>query len=180
MIKLFLLLSLLPVLMLFPTGRVYAHVLSTDGSIGAILHINPDDSAQSGLPTSYDLWFTDTGGTMRLADCDCNVTVKNNDKTVGSKPLEATSDLDSSNTFTFPEPAVYALEVTGKPKNGASFQPFALSYSLRVTSGDVQTQSVPAILWVGIASAIGLIILAARAMELGGDGARRYHDNGKV
>ncbi|MEJ0073385.1 MAG: hypothetical protein WDN27_04895 [Candidatus Saccharibacteria bacterium] len=48
-------------------GAASAHVLKIDGSIGGVLHINPDDNPTTGNPTDYILSFDDDSGKFNLA-----------------------------------------------------------------------------------------------------------------
>ncbi|HVX57821.1 MAG TPA: hypothetical protein VHA37_08905, partial [Candidatus Saccharimonadales bacterium] len=90
-------------------GLASAHVLKIDGDISAILHINPDDYATSGHPTSYTLWFDDSTGHFTLPACNCTATVRENSQTLSTAPLSITHSLESDNTATFPKPDVYTL-----------------------------------------------------------------------
>lgn len=143
------------------TGTAEAHVLKTDGDIGAVLHINPDDNPTSGTPVSYILSFTDTSGRMTLPNCACGATVLENGKQIAQEPLSDTSAMQSNDTLTFPKAGVYVLQVSGAPKEADAFQPFVLRYTVRVTSGQPTAQPFPVLLWVGIATTMALLLLVA-------------------
>lgn len=138
-----------------------AHVLQTDGSIGAVLHINPDDNPTSEHPADYVMAFNDDDGHFRLSQCDCTLNLLENDKLVATQKLKAVSDGVSENTITFPAPAVYVMRFTGTPIGEATFQPFTLSYNVRVTGEGGPHQPFPWLLWVGMTMTTGLILLAA-------------------
>jgi len=142
-----------------------AHVLKVDGDIGAVLHINPDDNPTTGSPTDYTVSFHDDTGRFSLPKCICRVSIIENGQIVAAKPLVATSSAVSDDRYTFLHPAVYTMRFTGQPKAPGAFQPFRLDYAVRVTDGQVATQPMPALLWVGMAMAIGLILLAAYALD---------------
>ncbi len=158
--------AMLALALLLVGGVAQAHVLEADGDIGAVLHILPDDSPSSGIPTTYELAFEDTSGRLRLSECNCTVTVRGSDQVVRSSLLNVAGRLGSSNSVTFPRADIYTIEVEGKPKQADSFQPFKLSYIVRVNAGNQRIGSVPPLLWVGISGLIGLVILAAYAMEV--------------
>lgn len=145
----------------FYVGPAYAHELQTDGNIGAILHINPDDNPKSGGPTPFYLAFHDKSDQFSLASCDCTLTVEQNGRTIATQALEPTYRTTSENTFTFTEPDVYKLKVTGQPKQAGAFQPFKLTYTLRVAAGQLILQPFPPLLGVGIGLTILLVMLAA-------------------
>ena len=146
---------------IFAPSSASAHVLKTDNQIGAVLHLEPDDDPDSGTPVTYQLVFNDTSGRLDLRDCVCTMTLKNSTGTVNSETLKADRKLDSRNTVTFPEADVYTLIVRGDPRRAGSFQSFRLSYTVRVSDGDVQFQPVPVLLWTGLGGAVALALLAA-------------------
>lgn len=143
----------------------FAHVLDVDGGVGAVLHIKPDDAPIDKVPVEYTLAFQDNGGNFSLKSCDCQVAFIAAGKTIEASPLVATSDTVSDNTVTFPKADVYTMQVSGKPKGGAHFDAFSLNYTIRVTSGQMDTQAFPAALWIGIGMAMALILLGGIAME---------------
>lgn len=142
---------------------VSAHVLKVDGTIGAVLHINPDDNPQVGEGTNYVLSFTDSSGAFSLPACDCTVSFIADGKTLATKPLVVSSNTVSRNHYTFTSPAVYTIQVTGMPKTAGTFQPFTLDYQVRVNGGQTAMQPMPVLLWVGMGMVVGLVLLAAFA-----------------
>ena len=158
----------LMLLLVVTVQPVSAHVLKTDGTIGAILHIAPDDNPKSGVPTTYELAFKDTNNQFTLANCDCSVAIQADSKTIDTQVLGTQYALISKNTYTFPKPNVYTLEVTGQPKQANTFQPFVLTYNVRVEAGknaSDSSESFPLTLAIGMTLMIGLILLAAYAGE---------------
>lgn len=148
----------------FAAEPASAHVLKVDGHIAAVLHINPDDDPISGVPTKYLLFFDDETNRFTLAACTCQVSIQEHGKTIATESIYPTSPTDSSNSYTFPNPDVYTLVVSGRPKRSASFQPFSLSYLVRVSGGVGATaQPFPFMLGVGLTGAMALILLACYA-----------------
>jgi hypothetical protein len=45
--------------------------------------------------------------------------------------------------MTFPRPGAYQLQLSGKPKDGRSFQPFELKFAVTVAAGSVSNQDSP-------------------------------------
>jgi len=142
-----------------------AHVLKTDDTIGAVLHIRPDDAPIANTPVTYVLSFQNNGGNFSLKNCDCSISYVTNGKTVKHAPLVASSSMSSENSVTFPQPAVYVFRVTGMPKAGATFEPFMLEYTVRVGDGQASTQPIPPLLWVGIGMGAALILLYANTQD---------------
>ncbi|HVV66955.1 MAG TPA: hypothetical protein VHB72_02695 [Candidatus Saccharimonadales bacterium] len=152
-------------------GVASAHVLKVDGSIGAVLHINPDDNPTTDGPTDYIMSFDDDNGQFSLPKCDCTVSIINNGQTIATEPLVNSSNEVSENHYTFTEPGVYDMQFTGKPKQSGGFQPFTLNYEVRVTGGQAGARSFPVLLWVGIGMGMLLVLLAAYALNYDSDEA---------
>jgi hypothetical protein len=140
-----------------------AHVLKVDGTIGAILHINPDDSPVSGSLTSYSVSFKDTQSKLNLTDCGCHAEVIQNGTTLSISTLRVVDAFDATGVYTFPSPGVYDLLLIGSPNKGSDFQSFKLTYLIRVLppSGSGSTQPFPLTLGIGLGLMIVLLLIAS-------------------
>jgi hypothetical protein len=107
---------------------VSAHILATDGSIGAILHIDPDDDPIAGEPTNLFWDFKNTKGEFKIEGCSCRIYIIEDGRKIDDEPLSSTTF-----TYIFPKRNVYEIRIAGQPKQGDSFQPFILSYDIRVS-----------------------------------------------
>jgi len=143
---------------------VSAHVLKTDGNIGAVMHVNPDDDPIAGLDSSFYFEFKDKSGKFDPAKCDCNAVILENGKELFKTAIfaQSASLTSSSFTFNFPEKNVYQLKVIGTA-NDNSFQNFTLNYDIRVakdasneTNKIISNESI--IIIGGIIALIALII----------------------
>ncbi|HRH31119.1 MAG TPA: hypothetical protein PK950_00435 [Candidatus Paceibacterota bacterium] len=108
-----------------------AHVLKTDGTMGAILHIDPNDSPVAGEPASIFFDLKDSANIFAVENCVCVVSVLQS----GESILEKTVTRIAPVTYTFPERSIYTVQFSGTPKAGegaATFEPFVLSYDIRV------------------------------------------------
>lgn len=144
-----------------PSSIASAHVLKLDGTIGAVLHINPDDNPVSEQSTNYVLSFEDTSHRFSLSRCLCNVDIVKDTTTLTTQPLVMTSDSISENNYVFPDAGVYTLRITGAPKEANQFQPFSLKYTVRVSGDNASTHhDFPPLLWAGIGLAMGLVLLS--------------------
>lgn len=119
-----------------------AHVLTTDHGVGAVLHISPDDDPVAGSESTLFFAFKDTSGNFSTEGCDCTAIVKREGEEIARAPLTPESDENASFTFIFPEKNVYQVTVTGNPKTEGGFEPFTLSYDVRVARS-TDTQTVP-------------------------------------
>ncbi len=130
------------ILVVFPS-KISAHVLKYDGSIGAVLHVNPDDDPIAGESTNFFFEFKDKDNKFVPDGCDCKAIITENGKQIYSADLfagkEDPSLTDISFSFVFPATDIYKLTITGTPKTPDAFQKFSLSYDIRVarTNGSV-------------------------------------------
>src|SRR6185437_2925128 len=101
-------------------GLASAHVTQTDGSISAIMHIEPDDDPIVGQPTDFFFEFLDQASKFKTADCNCTATISQNGKQLFSTQLFKTSDTSDFVTplfsYSFPSKGVYDVQVSGSPK----------------------------------------------------------------
>ena len=132
--KLFLLAGLL--LFLTFGQRVYAHELKEDGTIQALLHIDPGDEPVAGEQTTFHVEITDTTKKFSTANCDCILQITQGKKTLYDKPMFPKTHGGQPPmmmaTYTFAKKGDYTLTVSGKPKTDGDFQTFSLSYPVSV------------------------------------------------
>ena len=160
-------LALLTLPFLLQSKPVNAHVLETDKSIGAVLHIDPDDDPIAGQKSTFYFDFRDTTNKLSLTDCDCLFTVKEGGTQIYSAPLSVSSTKEGVAGVTFPTRDVYSVQITGKPLNGADFSGFTLSYDIRVDRGTVQLNASRRIKPLQTSLVIGVVITAAYLLLLG-------------
>ncbi len=115
---------------------VSAHILRSDGSIGAVLHIDPEDDPIAGQQSGFFFEFKDKQNKFTPTNCDCTFSINEQSKEIYSQPLfagNANPNLENASIFyTFPKKDVYEVAVVGKPIQANAFQPFTLRYDLRV------------------------------------------------
>ncbi len=152
---------------------VSAHILKTDGSIGAVVHITPDDDPVAGENSQFFFDFKDTNGTFKTDQCNCKVTILKSDVEIFSQSLSQSSNEASANSavfmYTFPERGLYIVKLTGQPLLDNTFKPFTLTYNIRVdreagtttATASAATPSRPFILYTvfGIAFLIFLVTI---------------------
>lgn len=115
---------------------VYAHILLTDGSIGAVVHISPDDDPIVGENADFFFEFKDKDNKFQPQNCDCQYEIKSGNRIVASGDLFASATNPSlenaSFSLIFPERGIYNLSITGTPKNSGDFNKFKLTDSIRI------------------------------------------------
>lgn len=124
---------------------VSAHVLATDQSIGAVMHIDPNDQPVLNQPAYLFFEFKDKTNKFNPANCNCNLAILENGQQIFSQPLyqgnNAPSLTNATATYTFSKKDVYQIQVTGTPTVANAFQPFTLTYDIRVDQGQQNTQN---------------------------------------
>lgn len=135
-LKKFALVGLLAVAVLLPS-YASAHVLQSDRSIGAVMHVDPDDDPEAGKPATFFFDIKDKTNRFTLSACDCSVQVLQNGSELTKNALgSASSGLTvPAFSFTFPVRGIYSLRVHGSPKTPGAFDEFTLTYPIRVDRG---------------------------------------------
>lgn len=123
---------------------VNAHQVKLSGEVGGTLHIEPNDVARAGQPTS--LWFAVTrkgGSAIALDDCSCQLALYRQPQTAESQPVaqpplvpvsaEGYRDIPGAEVV-FPEVGSYILVLTGAPQQPGGFEPFELPFEVTVAA----------------------------------------------
>ena len=126
-----------------------AHQIEIDRSVGATLHVEPNDNPVAGEPS--EIWFalTQKGGeSLALEDCQCQLTmytgdVSDRDATTNpiAQPDLRAMDVEGyqnipASTIVFPQVGQYTLILTGSPQADApAFEPFELRFPVTVAQG---------------------------------------------
>lgn len=131
-------------LLTLPT-YVSAHILKSSGSVGAVMHIQPDDDPIVGEISSFYFDFKDKNNKFSAQDCTCLLTILKNSEEVFVQPLfqdhSVPSLTNASVQYTFPEKGVYTIKITGAPKSEPTFEAFTLEYDIRVERTSQWTKS---------------------------------------
>jgi hypothetical protein len=121
---------------------VLAHRVEISGSVGATIHIEPNDRPRAG--TSHLTWFALTrrgGQTIPLASCNCELQLYTQPYRAGNTPiaepeLKAVSAEGYNNIpgadVTFPRAGGYELVLRGRPIVAGDFAPFELRFPVTV------------------------------------------------
>lgn len=116
-------------------SSVQAHILQINGSIGAVMHIDPDDDPIVGKPSNFFFEFKDKTNKFSPQNCTCIASIIENNKEIYSTSLFTQNNTDLTNasfSFTFPQKDIYTIILRGAPINGSDFQTFSLQYDVRV------------------------------------------------
>lgn len=135
-----------------PILSAQAHNVKTSGEVAALFHIEPDHNPKAGKASRAWFALTKKGGELiSLEKCSCKLEVHQEPHKEGSKPLlEPPLKAISADQYqgvpgaeiVFPKAGIYELEISGTAKDGQSFQPFQLSYTVTVQSGEAAQPSI--------------------------------------
>lgn len=136
------------------TVPVLAHTVKVSGDVAATFHIEPNHNPIAGQPSLAWVALTRKGGQLiPLIQCNCQLAVypipydpktavpllKPTLKTVNAGQYKGILGA----TIVFPKAGEYQLKLTGTAKAPATFKPFALSHTVRVTSGKISLMQMP-------------------------------------
>ena len=134
-----LILGLFSVILAVP---VVAHNVEISNDVAATFHIEPNHNPRAGKPTQAWFALTRRGGKIiPLSQCNCELNVYTLPRSAEAQPIlnptlqaisvEKYQEIPGAN-LTFPQAGAYELEITGTAKDGNSFAPFELSYTVNV------------------------------------------------
>lgn len=128
-------LTLVSFFLLLPTVSL-AHQLQTDGSIGVVMHTDPDDAPPAGARATIYVDLTDLQHHFNGAACSCLASIMQGSKAIFqtpifSKPSQGGTASDSF-AYTFKDAGTYRVVLQGTPTNTGAFHPFLLSYEVEV------------------------------------------------
>ena len=119
-----------------------AHNVEISNDVAATFHIEPNHNPRAEESTIAWFALTQRGGkTIPLSQCDCKLNVYTLPRAADTSPVlnpilqaidvEKYREVPSAN-ITFPQAGAYELVISGTAKDGTSFQPFELSYTVNV------------------------------------------------
>ena len=124
-----------------------AHVLQTDGSIGAVMHIEPEDDPVVNTSSSILFEIKDTTQKFSSSDCQCIVQIREHNKTVYETAIFTQSDETNPGfSYTFPKKDSYQVVLKGTPHLTEKFQPFTLTYDVTATEKEPKNSAQTA--WI--------------------------------
>jgi hypothetical protein len=114
--------------------RASAHVLITDntGSIGAILHVMPDDDPIAGEPST--LFFDIQSQSFSRHRHKVSLAITNDESGTTQVPVKLTGSSVSA-TYTFPTQGVYKLALTAEAQDAANAHAHTFTHTQRVSRG---------------------------------------------
>lgn len=152
--KSILLLSMLVALFITTQKQTVAHVLEKEQTVGAVLHVSPNDDPVVGEVTDFFFEFKDTEGKFNPTLCICTVVIYENDKEVLKQDLFQSSTTPTLEeaifSYVFPKKGLYTIKVLGESTD-SSFEAFTLEYDIRVDrekSSIAETTDDTSVSWI--------------------------------
>jgi hypothetical protein len=171
--------SFLLALVILPSA-VYAHELAISGTIGAVMHVDPEDNPVAGEMTTFNFEFKDSNPQhhFNLNECNCEFNLTQDKVSAFSQTVDSSMIVQDSTLFIqhqFGEAGLYHITITGTPKIANAFDQFSLAYDLEVQKGSVvasatstssflQTHLVHILLF-----GIGMLVVLIMIFKDGGD-----------
>jgi hypothetical protein len=149
-------------LLMFAAPVAQAHTLSKDGTIGAVMHIDPDDQPIAGTLSNLYFDMKDTTGRFAPAACECTLLVTQDGTQLTSQSVTQSGSTTLASTFTFPSIGVYRVELLGMPSVAGAFDAFTITYNVRVDRGVgamPPAQGSRAVLFFGVSAAVTCAIV---------------------
>ncbi|MGV2831108.1 hypothetical protein [Myxosarcina sp. GI1(2024)] len=121
---------------------VVAHNVEISNEVAATFHIEPNHNPRAAESTVAWFALTRRGGkTIPLSQCNCELNVYTLPRAANPSPVlkptlqaidvEKYREIPSA-SISFPQAGAYELVISGTAKDGTSFQPFELSYTVNV------------------------------------------------
>lgn len=113
-----------------------AHILSTHGDIGGVIHLTPDDDPYILEVTEGSIEIKDRSGNFKSSNCDCELVIYRAGKEIYRDYASIRQDDISAVAnfnYTFPAKDIYTISLIGKPESNANFSEFELKYDFRIT-----------------------------------------------
>lgn len=152
--KSILLLSMLVTLFITTQKQTVAHVLEKEQTVGAVLHVSPNDDPVVGEVTDFFFEFKDTEGKFNPTLCICTVVIYENDKEILKQDLFQSSTTPTLEeaifSYVFPKKGLYTIKVLGESTD-SSFEAFTLEYDIRVDrekSSIAETTDDTSVSWI--------------------------------
>jgi hypothetical protein len=109
-----------------------AHTLETESTVGALLHIDPNDEPVAGEPATIYIELQDKSGKLTPGNCNCHLVILFGEKQIFANPVfqSGAVSLSTQASFVFPEPGAYTVSIDGEPKT--EIEPFDLDFPVQV------------------------------------------------
>jgi len=137
-----------------------AHFPAYDKSMTVVLHIDPDDQPLAGQPARLNFFYEDSQHKFNPQKCNCQVTISEQGKRIfkAQVPLSSPSPTGFGLIpYTFKQPDVYKIGLSGSPTAGGDFAPFNVSWNFRVPtdlSGYSDSNKYYIVIFVALALAV--------------------------
>lgn len=141
-----------------------AHMLKTDGDIGVLMHVDPNDEPLAREPATFYFEIKDRSGRFSAARCDCRLRVLVQGRQLAEQSAQADGAALAS-AYTFAEGGVYRVELRGAPTGDAGFAAFSVPFDVRVERNGADGAESPRA-WRTLLAVLGAGLLALAAWAI--------------
>ncbi len=152
---------------IFALDTAQAHVLKSQGSVGAVLHIEPEDDPIAKAPTTLYFEVKDKEGNFQASTCICTVKVYQGNEEIAVIPGQEAGNSAITAPVTFPARDIYTVVFEGKPLLSTGFNSFSLSYDIRVSRIDeggrvIGATFLPLLVIIPIMVVLALVVIGKK------------------
>ncbi len=127
----------LPLIFFSFAFTVNAHSVAESGTANLLIHIDPDDIAVSGTPTTIHISLQNTEKSFSIEKCNCTFYIEQNEKKIFESPITPSSDQASIYNaqgvpFTWTNAGDYNIGIEGNPVGKNLFTPFTVEVPEKV------------------------------------------------
>ncbi len=128
--------AVLILVIIFQLQPISAHELETSQTVGAVLHMNPQDDPIVGEQTGFFFEFKDKENKFEPEKCNCRFSIEESGIEIYSQNLfqnNSNPTLENASAyFAFPKKAIYKIKIVGEPIEDNEFNPFSIEYEVNV------------------------------------------------
>lgn len=134
---------------------VFGHNLQSSGSIGAVMHVDPNDAPVVDQQAFFFFAIKDKDNKFQFENCDCTGAIVQKEKVLYLAPLtQVAKNADPGFNYVFSQNGDYEVRLSGKAVDGKTFKDFEIEFPLQVTavtrpSGEIYLAIVGGILLLG-------------------------------
>ena len=147
--------------LLFFAVMAEGHMLKTDGDIGVLMHVDPNDEPVAREPATFYFEIKDRSNKFSAAQCDCRLRVLEQGRELAERSAQANGAALAA-AYTFAEGGVYRVELRGTPTGEAHFTAFSVPFDVRVEKNAALGAESPRT-WRALVVVLGAGLLALAA-----------------
>jgi hypothetical protein len=121
--------------------------------------IRPSGKPVSGKKVTLNFTVHDMNGHFSAANCLCRVSIQRDGKFLVDSVTPLNTGSSISLNYTFPSGGVFTIAISGMPKDGNAFHPFATTYTQEVRSSTNYLLEIIAIMCLSVAFILIVLVV---------------------